>query len=55
MEGRRIRKKQLKWRILSNFALILAVSMVVSSLIGFWYFEQVVREQKISDERSRLQ
>lgn len=54
MERRRGKKKQLKWRILGSIALILAVSMTISSLAGYWYFERIVREQKISDERSRL-
>lgn len=55
MQGRRIKKKNLRWRILSNIAAILAFSMVISSLVGYWYFERVVREQRISDERRRLQ
>ena len=54
MERRRGKKKQLKWRILGSIALILAVSMTIPSLAGYWYFERIVREQKISDERSRL-
>ena len=54
MDGRRGKERRLKWRLLGNIAFILAVSMVISSLAGYWYFERVVREQKISGERSRL-
>ncbi|NBI86047.1 hypothetical protein D3Z47_07410 [Lachnospiraceae bacterium] len=54
MDGRRGKERRLKWRLLGNIAFILAVSMVISSLTGYWYFERVVREQKISGERSRL-
>lgn len=54
MERKELNKKGLKWRILKNISFILAISMIISSAAGFWYFEHVVRTQKISDERSRL-
>ena len=53
MDGRRGKERRLKWRLLGNIAFILAVFMVISSLAGYWYFERVVREQKISGERDR--
>lgn len=55
MQGRGRKKRNLKRRLLSNIAAILAFSMVLSSLVGYWYFERVVREQRINDERRRLQ
>lgn len=54
MEGKRLNRKHLKWRILKNISLILAASMIASTMAGFWYFENVVRAQRISDEKSRL-
>ncbi|MCI8299530.1 MAG: histidine kinase [Lachnospiraceae bacterium] len=54
MEGKKLKRKCLKWRILKNISLILALSMIVSSAAGIWYFQNVVRTQKISDEKSRL-
>lgn len=48
------KKKKFKWRMLRNISLILAISMVFGSAIGFIYFEGVVREQKISDEKSEM-
>lgn len=48
-------KKHLKWRMLKNISLVLTVSMVISTFAGYLYFDGVVREQKISDERVRLQ
>ena len=47
-------QKQLGWRILGNISLILALSMIISTAVGYCYFMEVVRRQKISDERSRL-
>ena len=55
MEERRVKKRCLKARILKKIFLILAVSMIVSALIGFAYFESVVRNQTISDEQIKLQ
>lgn len=55
MEGKRIKRKHFKWRLLKNISLVLAVSMIASSMVSYWYFEKVVREQKLSDERSSLQ
>lgn len=55
MEEKGIRRKHLKWRMLKNIFLILAVSMVISTAVGYWYFGNVVRKQRISDESSRLQ
>lgn len=54
MEGKGLKRKPLKWKILKNISLILAVSMIVSTMEGFFYFENVVRTQRISDERSIL-
>ncbi|MEY8391358.1 histidine kinase [Lachnospiraceae bacterium 45-W7] len=54
MQGKKLKRKRLKWRIIKNISLILAVSMIVSSAAGIWYFQKVVQAQKISDERGRL-
>ncbi|MDF2513228.1 MAG: ypdA 15 [Herbinix sp.] len=54
MERELVRKKQLKWRILLNISIVLAASMIISTITGYLYFEKVVREQKISDERVNL-
>lgn len=54
MERKRLSRKRLKWRILKNISLILAASMIISTMAGFWYFENVVKTQRISDEESRL-
>lgn len=51
---RQKKQKQLGWRILGNISLILALSMIISTAVGYCYFMEVVRRQKISDERSRL-
>ena len=48
------KKRKFKWRMLRNISLILAVSMVFGSAVGFVYFEGVVREQKISDETAKM-
>lgn len=50
-----IKREHLKKKLLKNISLILAVSMIISAAVGYWYFGRVVKEQKISDERSRLQ
>jgi Predicted signal transduction protein with a C-terminal ATPase domain len=55
MERKKMKKRQLKWRILKNIAGVLAVSMISSSVVGYFYFNKVVREQKISDEQMKLQ
>lgn len=61
MEGKKLKEKRgsrqrrrLKWRILGNISFILALSMIVSTIVGYCYFTEVVRKQRISDERSRL-
>lgn len=54
MEREKVKKKQLKWRILLNITIVLTISMVFSTIAGYVYFEKVVREQKISDERAKL-
>lgn len=51
----KLKKRQLKWRILKNVAGVLAISMVLSTIVGFFYFNGVVRRQKISDEQFKLQ
>lgn len=50
-----VKRNHLRKKLLKNTALILAVSMIISMAVGYWYFEGVVKEQKIFDERSRLQ
>lgn len=55
MGRKEIKRKHLKSRLLKNIFVILAVSMIISTVAGCWYFARLVREQKLSDERSRLQ
>lgn len=50
-----MKKKQLKNRILINIFMALTISMVASTIIGYLYFENIVRKQKISDETGKLQ
>lgn len=54
MEGKSVKRTHLKNRLLKNIFLILSVSMIISTVVGYWYFERVVKDQKIADERSRL-
>lgn len=59
MEGKRLKKrkekrKKLGWRILCNISMILALAMIASTIVGYFYFVGVVRRQKISDEHSRM-
>ena len=47
-------KKHLKGRILRSISLILICSMILSTLIGYLYFNQVVRKQRLEEEKNRL-
>ena len=47
-------KKRLKGRILWSISLILACSMILSTAVGYIYFTEVVRKQRIQDEKNRL-
>ena len=42
-------KKHLKGRILRSISLILICSMILSTLIGYLYFNQVVRKQRLEE------
>lgn len=44
-------KKHLKGRILRSISLILICSMILSTLIGYLYFNQVVRKQRLEEEK----
>lgn len=55
MEQRKGKKKQLKKRILLRLAAVLSVSMIISSAVGYFYFEYVVKEQNIEDEQANQQ
>ena len=46
--------KHLKGRILRSISLILICSMILSTLIGYLYFNQVVRKQRVEEEKNRL-
>ncbi|MFV0499759.1 MAG: sensor histidine kinase [Bacilli bacterium] len=50
MERKSKGKSKLKWRILRNVSVIITLSMLISSFIGFIYFNRVVRDQKRADE-----
>ena len=54
MGREKVRKKHLKRRILLNISIVLVISMVISTVVSYFYFENVVREQKISDEKNKL-
>lgn len=47
-------RKSLKARIQVYLTLILTVSMLAGTVVGFLYFSRVSREQILSDERSKL-
>lgn len=47
-------KKHLKGRIMRSISLILICSMILSTLIGYLYFNQVVRKQRLEEEKNRL-
>lgn len=55
MERSKIKKKHLKRRILMNISVVLVICMVFSTVVSYFYFEKVVREQKITDEKTKLQ
>lgn len=55
MEQEQVRRGSLKIRILRNLFVVLAVSMLLSTIISYVYFERIVREQKIEEEGARLQ
>ncbi len=55
MEQKKIRRNSLKFRILKNLFVVLLVSMLISTIISFLYFVQIVRNQKIADEEGRVQ
>ncbi|PHV71974.1 hypothetical protein CS063_00420 [Sporanaerobium hydrogeniformans] len=49
-----MKKKRLKKRILLNIFLVLSFAMIASTAITYLYFENIVKNQKISDERSKM-
>lgn len=53
MEREQGKKKNLKYRILLKISIVLTISMIVSSTVGYVYFNNVVREQKVADERAK--
>ncbi len=55
MERKGFKKRQLTWRILKNIFLILFCCMAVSAFFGYFYFTDVVKDQKLSDEKSKMQ
>lgn len=55
MERKKTGKGHLKRRILFNISFVLVLAMVVSTGVSCYYFQKVVREQKISDESAKLQ
>lgn len=50
-----MKRKHLKKRILTNIFVIFTCSMIISTITGYFYFAGVVKKQKISDERVKLQ
>lgn len=55
MEKRYIRKKSLKSRILKTLFVVLAVSMIFSTVISYVYFEKILRKQVIEEEIAGLE
>ncbi len=55
MEQEKMKLSSLKIRILRNLFVVLAVSMLLSTVISYIYFEKIVREQKIAEEGAGLQ
>lgn len=53
-ERKKKARKHLKGRILWSISLILTFSMILSTLIGYLYFNQVVRKQRVEEEKNRL-
>lgn len=53
-ERKKKARKHLKGRILWSISLILICSMILSTLIGYLYCNQVVRKQRIEEEKNRL-
>ena len=50
-ERKKKARKHLKGRILWSISLILICSMILSTLIGYLYCNQVVRKQRIEEEK----
>lgn len=55
MEKRYIREKSLKSRILKTLFVVLAVSMIFSTVISYVYFEKIMRKQVIEEEIAGLE
>lgn len=55
MEKRYIRKKSLKSRILRTLFIVLAFSMIFSTVISYVYFEKIVRKQVLEEEKAGLE
>lgn len=51
-ERKKKARKHLKGRILWSISLILICSMILSTLIGYLYCNQVVRKQRIEEEKT---
>ncbi len=54
MERKGTKRKHLKKRLLWNIALILAVSMTLSTAFGYVFFNKLVKHQKLSGEEGQL-
>lgn len=54
MEKNAVKKRSLKQRILVQAMVILVCSMTISTVVSYIYFKQVVRNQKIAEEQTKL-
>jgi Putative regulator of cell autolysis len=54
MKYKKMKKQYLKRRILLNIFIVLVVSLLISTLISYFYFAKIVRSQSISDEKMKL-
>lgn len=55
MGRKKLKKPQLKWRVVKDIVVILGISLLISAIGGFFYFERIACEQKISDEKAKQQ
>lgn len=54
MEQREKRRKKLKNRILLNIFFVLGISLIISTFVSYFYFENIVKNQCIGEEKAKL-
>ncbi len=54
--GRKTGKRsKLTWRVVKDIVAILGISLFISAMCGFFYFKEVISDQRISDEKAKQQ